>query len=90
MAAKPKAPTHTVAALDIPALSGEEAVKVVCHCAVCAERDFAAIVRKAYADEHNLGAQTEDTATHAHNLVLMANSPLADAPQVRANGPWAA
>jgi len=90
MPAKPKAPTHTVEALGMSAPNGEGAVKVICHCAVCSERGIAAIVRTAYADEHDLGTQTEDASTHVHNLVLMANSPLANAPQIRANGPWAA
>jgi hypothetical protein len=90
MADKSKSPSHAVEALDIPAPNGDEAVRVICHCAVCAERGISAIVRKAYADEHNLGTQTEDASTHVHNLVLMANSPFANAPQMRANGPWAA
>lgn len=90
MTAKPKPPTHSVETLEVPAPNGEDAVKVVCQCVVCSERGIAAIVRTAYADEHDLGAQTEDASTHVHNLVLMANSPLANAPQMRANGPWAA
>jgi hypothetical protein len=29
-------------------------------------------------------------STHAHNMVQMAHGPLHNAPQVIANGPWAA
>jgi hypothetical protein len=90
MVPKPKAPTHVVETLDVPAPGGEDAAKVTCHCAVCSERGIAAIVRKAYADEHDLDGQTEDASTHVHHLVLMANSPLANAPQMRVNGPWVA
>lgn len=85
-----KAATHTVETLDSPAPNGEKAVKVTCHCVLCAKNGGAAIVRKVYAEEHDLGAQTKSAYTHVHNLVLMANGPLARAPQVKANGPWAA
>jgi hypothetical protein len=90
MAAKTKPPTHTVETLDTAAPNGEEAVKVTCHCAVCAGRGAATIVGRVYAEEYNLSAQTMDAYTHVHNLVLMANGPLAHAPQVKANGPWKA
>lgn len=84
------AATHCVEALDAPAPNGEEAVRATCRCVVCAKSGNAAIVRKAYSDENNLSAQSKDAYTHIHNLVLMANGPLARAPQVMANGPWAA
>lgn len=90
MAARNKTPTHTVETLETPAPNGEEAVKVTCHCTVCVKRGTAAVVRKAYAEDHDLGAQTKDAYTNVHNLVLMATGPLAHAPQVKANGPWAA
>jgi hypothetical protein len=90
MTARPESPIHSAEALDIFAPNGDEAVKIACHCTTCGERGIAATVRKVYADQHNLGAQAEDAYTHIHNLVLMASSPLANAPQVRANGPWVA
>jgi hypothetical protein len=82
--------THTIQPLDQAAPDGRHAVKVTCHCQVCAERGIAAIVRTAYADEHHLADQTTGAHTHVHNLVQMANSNLRFAPQVRANGPWVA
>ena len=85
-----KTATHTVETPDTPAPGGQDAVKVTCLCQVCAGRGIAALVRKAYADEHNLSRQNKTAYAHAHNLVQMANSPLAAAPQVKANGPWAA
>lgn len=88
MAAKTTAPTHTVKTLSAPAPNGQDAVKVTCQCKVCGTD--AAIVRTAYADEHNLAARTKDAHTHVHNLVRMAHSNLRFAPQVKANGPWVA
>lgn len=85
-----KTATHTVETLDTPAPNGQAAVKVTCHCEVCAGRGIAAIVQKAYADNENLAAQTKKAYTQVHNVVLMANGPLRNAPQIKANGPWAA
>jgi hypothetical protein len=79
-----KTATHTTETLDT------NTVKITCLCKICTERGIAATVRKTYADEHNLSAQTKQAHTEVHNLVLMANSALRNAPQVIANGPWAA
>lgn len=68
--------------------NGQAAVKATCHCTVCNGRS--AIVRTAYADEHHIAKDTKAAYTHVHNLVQMAHGPLRFAPQVQANGPWAA
>lgn len=83
-----KTATHTVQTLDTPAPNGQPAVKVTCLCKVCNGKS--AIVRETYADQHNLTAGTKAAYTHIHNLVGMAHSNLRFAPQVKANGPWAA
>jgi hypothetical protein len=85
-----KKTTHTVEALDAPAPDGGPAVKISCNCEICPAVGIAAVVRKAYADEHNLAAQTAQAYTEVHNLIHMANSPLRRAPQIMANGPWPA
>ena len=82
MTTKTQTPTHTVDTLEHPAPNGECAVKVTCFCSACSAKS--AIVRESYAEQHKM------TATHVHNLVQMAHSPLQGAPQVKANGPWAA
>lgn len=85
-----KTTTHAVETLDIPAPNGECAVRVTCLCGAHAEGANAAIIRESYAEMHALGAQTKNAYTHVHNLVGMAHGPLRFAPQVKANGPWAA
>lgn len=59
-----------------------DTVDITCHCTVCG--GSSAAVRSAYAAQHEM------TDTHVHNLVQMAHGPLRFAPQVKANGPWAA
>jgi hypothetical protein len=80
--------THTAEVLASKTPNGETAVKITCLCMVCNGKS--AVVRKTYADEHKLTVSTKAAYTHIHNLVGMAHSPLRNAPQVKANGPWAA
>lgn len=79
-----KTATHTAETIDA------NTVKITCLCEVCTKRGIAAIIRKTYADEHQLSAQNMQSFIEVHNLVHMANSPLRNAPQIKANGPWAA
>jgi hypothetical protein len=90
MTAKTKTPTHTTETLDTPAPNGDTAVKITCLCGAHRDGTNTAIVRKTYADEHNLAAATKQSYTEVHNLTAMANGPLRHAPQIKANGPWAA
>lgn len=87
MATKTTAPTHTIET-GHASPTGQPAVKATCGCSVCG--NTAIIIRADYAAQQGLAKATKTAHTHVHNLVRMALSPLANAPQMRANGPWKA
>ena len=87
MATKTTAPTHTVETGHTTP-TGQPAIKATCGCEICG--DTVIIVRADYAEQYGLAKNTKTAHTHIHNLVRMALSPLAGAPQMRANGPWKA